>query len=80
MSRGKRFSYLDAGGRPLSDPAEIVRIKELVIPPAWNDVWIWYRPTRLTDLAASEELDGVRVPACAMRLLDVGLFRIRNEQ
>src|SRR6476469_11090555 len=36
---GKGFVYLDAGGERL--PAEDVeRIRELVIPPAWKDVWI----------------------------------------
>src|SRR4029453_15374738 len=34
------FSYVDAQGRPLRDPAELSRIKELVIPPAWREVWI----------------------------------------
>jgi DNA topoisomerase I len=34
---------------------------------------------RLTDGLAGEELDEVRVLACAVRLLDVGLFRIGGE-
>jgi len=38
--RGRGFSYLDVDGTPLDDPAEIARIKALVIPPAWQDVWI----------------------------------------
>jgi DNA topoisomerase IB len=38
--RGKGFSYLDAAGSPLTDPAELERIAALVIPPAWRDVWI----------------------------------------
>ena len=37
---GRGFRYLDAQGRPLRDPAELRRIRDLVIPPAWNDVWI----------------------------------------
>jgi len=37
---GSGFSYLDAGGEPLRDDEEIQRVKDLVIPPAWKDVWI----------------------------------------
>jgi len=40
---GKGFSYLDENGNRL--PAEDVdRIKGLVIPPAWTDVWICRHP------------------------------------
>ena len=38
--RGRGFSYLDAGGATITDPAEVARLKALVIPPAWQDVWI----------------------------------------
>ncbi|MFF8831088.1 DNA topoisomerase IB [Streptomyces sp. NPDC015131] len=41
---GRGFRYLDPTGAPLRDPAEIARIKALVIPPAWQDVWICTRP------------------------------------
>jgi DNA topoisomerase IB len=37
---GKGFVYLDTDRRPLSDAAAVERIKALVIPPAWKDVWI----------------------------------------
>ena len=38
---GKGFRYLDTDGRTtLSDAEAVARIKELVIPPAWTDVWI----------------------------------------
>ena len=36
----KRWSYLDAQDRPVTDPATIARIDALVLPPAWTDVWI----------------------------------------
>jgi DNA topoisomerase I len=36
---GKGFTYLDEHGQRLG-PAEVERIKSLVIPPAWQDVWI----------------------------------------
>ena len=34
------FRYLDAHGAPLDDETALARIKGLVIPPAWQDVWI----------------------------------------
>ena len=37
---GKAFTYIAADGKPLCDPDEIQRIKSLVIPPGWTDVWI----------------------------------------
>lgn len=37
---GNGFSYLDAGGKPLRDPAVLARIRALAIPPAYVDVWI----------------------------------------
>src|SRR5437868_13337677 len=36
----KRFRYLDADGREITDEAQLERIRALVIPPAWKDVWI----------------------------------------
>jgi DNA topoisomerase I len=38
--RGKGFEYLDDEGRRVSEPSMIERIRELAIPPAWEDVWI----------------------------------------
>lgn len=37
---GRGFTYRSADGVRLTDPAELARIKELVIPPAWHDVWV----------------------------------------
>jgi DNA topoisomerase IB len=37
---GGGFTYLDPAGEAITDPAERRRIRELVIPPAWRDVWI----------------------------------------
>ena len=36
---GRGFRYLDSGCQPVP-AAELARIKDLVIPPAWKDVWI----------------------------------------
>jgi DNA topoisomerase-1 len=37
---GKRFIYVDASGHRISDKTTLDRIQSLVIPPAWEDVWI----------------------------------------
>jgi DNA topoisomerase-1 len=122
---GKGFVYLDQGGTRLSaEDAE--RVKGLVIPPAWQDVWIcpWpnghlqavgtddagrrqylYHPdwraqrdaakhARVLEfgrvLSKARELvlvdlgtDGMsldRACATAVRLLDLGYFRIGNDE
>jgi len=38
--RGKSFVYLDARGRQVRDAKTLERIRALVLPPAWTDVWI----------------------------------------
>ena len=38
--RGKGWQYLDSDGQPVRDEEVLTRIAELVIPPAWTDVWI----------------------------------------
>lgn len=40
MRSGAGFRYLDPDGQPIHDPAELKRIRGLVLPPAWTDVWI----------------------------------------
>ncbi len=37
---GRGFSYIDPGGAVIRDRATIRRLRSLVIPPAWTDVWI----------------------------------------
>jgi DNA topoisomerase-1 len=38
--RKGRFRYHDSRGKQITDEAKLARIEELVIPPAWKDVWI----------------------------------------
>jgi DNA topoisomerase-1 len=121
---GKGFTYLDQHGNRLA-AEDVQRCKELVIPPAWEDVWITpyanghlqavgtddagrrqylyhphWRASRdaakfdriigfgkamskarervLTDLG-TEGMTQERACAVAVRLLDLGYFRIGND-
>jgi len=38
--RGKNFQYVEDGDGPVEDAEILTRISELVIPPAWEEVWI----------------------------------------
>jgi len=125
--RGKGFTYVDAAGNAITDEATLARIAALVIPPAWDEVWIcplinghvqatgvdvkgrrqyryhdaWRlqrdlvkhdrvltfaarlpaaRERMLEHLRATDELTRERVLACAVRLIDLGFFRIGGEQ
>ncbi len=37
---GRSFRYIGPEGKPIRDAAQLQRIRALVIPPAWRDVWI----------------------------------------
>jgi DNA topoisomerase IB len=124
--RGRGFIYLDPWGQRVTDPAVLQRITDLVLPPAWNDVWICPYPNGHiqaigTDAAGRRQyryhdewrlqrdrakhdkiltfaealpaarkvileqlnepgLTKRRVLACAVRLLDLGFFRIGSEE
>jgi DNA topoisomerase-1 len=38
--RGKGFEYLDGDGKRITEPMVLERIRELAIPPAWEEVWV----------------------------------------
>ena len=124
--RGKGFSYEDADGATVDDEETLERIRELVIPPAWKEVWICPDPMghiqatgfdvagrkqyryhdrwaqrrtvakyeQMRDFARTLPklrravrrdiaLDGMpreRALATAVRLLDLGFFRIGGEE
>ncbi|HET8979965.1 MAG TPA: DNA topoisomerase IB [Solirubrobacteraceae bacterium] len=127
VRRGRGFGYLDAAGERLDDAEDLERIRQLAIPPAWENVWICPDPLghlqatgidaagrkqylyhqrwremrdrekfdHMLDFARAlpglrrrvlrvlrhgGELDHSRVLACAVRLLDIGLFRIGSEE
>ena len=42
---GRGFSYVGADGAVIRDKAELERIRKLVIPPRWTDVWICANPS-----------------------------------
>lgn len=52
--RGKGFVYLDGEVR-VDDPAVVARIRALVIPPAWHDVWICRHPNGHIQAVGSDE-------------------------
>ena len=126
VRRGRGFSYLDEDGERVEDAETISRIQSLVIPPAWNEVWICPLPnghiqaTGIDDAGRKQylyhedwranrdrekfaEMESFakalprlrertgedlgrrglvreRVLACAVRLLDHGLFRVGSER
>ncbi|MEW2354964.1 DNA topoisomerase IB [Spirillospora sp. NPDC029432] len=122
---GRGFRYLDPGGRT-PEPEQLTRIRALVIPPAWKDVWIcpdgdghiqamgtdaagrrqylyheeWREQRdrekhervlelaerlpevreRLTAAMAGRGFTRERVLAAAVRLIDLGFFRVGGEE
>ncbi|MFN2527079.1 MAG: DNA topoisomerase IB [Actinomycetota bacterium] len=123
--RGRGFEYLDVNGRPIKKTKEVARIRDLVIPPAWTEVWVCPDPLGHLQAVGSDDagrkqylyhpawrtrrdqekfdhmlefakalpairktyrrhlrakgLTKDRVLACAVRLLDIGFFRIGSE-
>ena len=45
VRRGRGFSYHRPDGSSVTDSETLQRIKDLVIPPAWKDVWICPHPS-----------------------------------
>ncbi|KOV70546.1 DNA topoisomerase [Streptomyces sp. NRRL WC-3618] len=73
VRHGRGFRYLDARGEPLRDPVQLARIRDLVIPPAWRDVWICTR--------ANGHLQAVGTDAAGRRqYLYHPQFRAQQEQ
>src|SRR3954470_5296677 len=48
---GAGFTYFGPDGKRVTDAGTLLRVKQLVIPPAWTDVWIC--PDRLGHLQAT---------------------------
>ncbi len=44
IHKGRGYQYLDENGQKITDPEILKRIKSLVIPPAWKNVWISPEP------------------------------------
>ena len=71
-SRG-HFRYVDARGNAITDEEKLERIRALVIPPAWKDVWISPK--------ASAKLQATGVDAAGRRqYLYHQSFRAQQEQ
>ncbi len=45
VRRRGAFTYTDADGKTIREPATLARIAALAIPPAWEDVWICPTPS-----------------------------------
>ena len=54
IRHGRGHRYLDVDGSPLG-PAEVARVKALVIPPAWRDVWISPYPNAHLQAVGTDE-------------------------
>jgi DNA topoisomerase I len=124
--RGRGFSFEDADGTTITDEDTLARIRDLTIPPAWQEVWVCPDPlghiqatgkdeagrkqyryhdrwdvrranrkyAAMREFAAALpklrravrrdiELEGMpreRALATAVRLLDLGFFRIGGEE
>ena len=48
---GRGFVYLDEDGARIDDPEVVERLKALVLPPAWRDVW--YAPDPRSHILAT---------------------------
>src|SRR5215217_7799979 len=44
VRRGRGFQFVEEDGTPIEDREVLERIRELAIPPAWEDVWICPHP------------------------------------
>ena len=44
LRHGSSFRYVNPHGRTIRDAQELARIRSLVIPPAWKDVWVSVDP------------------------------------
>src|SRR6185437_12570611 len=127
IRRGRGFSYVNEDGRRVKSAEDLARIRDLAIPPAWEDVWVcpdplghlqatgvdaagrrqylyharwrehrdrekFERMLRFADslpglrrrlARALRDADGLEretVLAAAVRLLDIGMFRVGSEQ
>ena len=77
-SRG-HFRYVDARGNRIADDEKLERIRTLVIPPAWEDVWISPRPSaklQATGVDAAylrSKADEIKNSGCRKVLADFSL-------
>jgi DNA topoisomerase-1 len=52
---GRGFAYVQPDGQPMRDPETLARIRGLVIPPAWSDVWICPSPEGHIQVTARDD-------------------------
>jgi len=54
---GKGFYYLDEKGEKIKDKEVIARLKKLVLPPAWRNIWICPDPKGHLQATGYDDLD-----------------------
>lgn len=125
LGAGRGFTYRDPGGERIEDEETLERIRELAIPPAWEEVWVCLDPLGHLQATGRDEagrkqylyherwqqrraqrkfetarefaaalpklrravtadlrrrgMPRERALACAVRLLDLGFFRVGGE-
>src|SRR5260221_1440254 len=55
QKNGTNFTYLDTDGKKITSDIVLARIADLVIPPAWTDVWICSSPTGYVQATGIDE-------------------------
>jgi DNA topoisomerase-1 len=55
LRSGRGFRYVDLEGKPVRDEETLRRIRSLVIPPAWTEVWICANPQGHIHAAGRDE-------------------------
>lgn len=55
--KGKGFTYVDSDGNKISDEKQLQRIADLVIPPAWTEVWISPKKNSYLQVTGVDERD-----------------------
>ena len=62
IRRGRGFRYVDADRRPVDDSDILTRIDQLVIPPAWKNVWICPHPNGHIQAVGTDADEAERAP------------------
>ena len=73
-------SLLRRQGKRIDDERKLARIEALAIPPAWKEVFLPALREATSLQFGQEEFDRERVSAIALRLIELGWFRVGSER